>query len=199
VAAFEDPWPIAEDFEIAEGSFSLGQEGTVVRVYRRIRPTTPEVAIDTARRVSLLLGLESPSSLMMWRVLSSDYPTQVVETGDGVVELTAHPARRSNATPTRFELITPATGSMEIAGSVWFYDRHCSGVELVALNGTGLKRQEQRLGAFFPRDRDAGFSATVLADSTTPLWLDVRSQSETPEDIDYCTLIIRDLRVKAGG
>ena len=82
---------------------------------------------------------------------------------------------------------------VRISGKVWFYDARCAGVELVATTGDPTKSAETSLGTFSPAANDAKFDATLEAREGGPVFRDVRGTPENPEEIRFCTLILKSL------
>jgi hypothetical protein len=71
VAAFRENWTIAQDFELMPDVFHM-QDGSMVRVYKRIRPTSVTVAIQTLEKLKSKLN-RTPLGQPDW--ISSDGAT----------------------------------------------------------------------------------------------------------------------------
>jgi hypothetical protein len=50
--AFEQHWPIAEDFTLMSERFTLGTPDTEVKIYKRVRMSSPDVMADTRKRMN---------------------------------------------------------------------------------------------------------------------------------------------------
>jgi hypothetical protein len=193
VEAFRAEWPVSRDFELVPPAFPLPEPGGQIRVYRRKRPSSVEVAADTFGRIeSYMLGHARQGSV--W-VVRSEFPSQVTREADGSVRVMAHPARASTHSPTRVTLSGIPPSSAEVSAKLSFYDTRCKGIQVVALAGDGARSEEVLLGTYAPNGSDAALRGRVPDLGGRPLALEIRSTPEQPENIEYCTVALNGLKV----
>jgi hypothetical protein len=198
VDAFENRWPVARDFELLPRTFSLGEPGTRVQVYRRLRPANDDVVSDTERRVAHVV-LNTPLDSPTWFVRTSPYPVQFARTQEGRHRITAHPTRVSQQPKTVLELRGVTAPVLRISGRVWFYDERCPGAEIVAADSDAPASRPMSIGVFRPVPRGRAFERDLSAGRDAVISLEVRSSPEHPELIDYCALVIDDVELRDAG
>jgi hypothetical protein len=148
--------------------------------------------MDTAHRIELFVR-GTQSSGPYWRVRSSPYPAEVHTDDHGRFQITAHPARPSDGRPTVLELNGIPAGTLRVSGSLSFYDARCRGSRLQA--GVSEGGGWSSLGVFTPRAAEAPFAATITRPGGGPLLIEVQPAPDDPNDIDYCTVLLKDLEV----
>lgn len=191
VDAFIENWPISRDFVQLPREFPL--PGGRVRIFRRHRPTSFEDALDASRRVdAFVLGRTNQDGV--W-ITDSPYPSDVSRTGDGSVRITIHPTLGSSSRQSFARLAVPPSDSLRLSGMVEFFDARCAGVEIGSIAGTDGSRPVSRLLLATPNSGRAAFDTVVRLDGE-PLNLVVRSHPASPERIDYCTVVINELRAR---
>jgi len=189
-------WPIAADFELLPDRFTLGTPGTEVRLYRRVRPSSPEVRDDTTRRIDLFV-LGTPLDAPRWVLRSSPYPVEMTADAAGRSRITAHPPRASEGVRSVVELHGVRAERVRLAGRLSFFDERCAGVALVA--GVGSQEPSVMLGSFLPGGGATSFGGVVTRAAGDPPYLELRADPRTPESIDYCTVLISELEATPGG
>lgn len=193
VEAFRGGWPVSQDFELVPSAFPLPEPGGQIRVYRRHRPSSLEVAADTTSRIeAFVLGRATGGAIWLVR---SEFPSQSVRDADGTVRVNAHPSRASTRKPTRIALFGDSPQAGEISAMVSFFDARCAGIEVVALAGSGEKPEEVPLGIFAPGAGDAPLRGSLPRLGGRPLALEIRSAPAHPENIDFCTVGLRSLKL----
>lgn len=193
VEAFRARWPITEDFEPLPRTFPLPEPGGRVRVYQRRRASSPDVAVDTSHRIdTFVLGHTLGESIWLAR---SDYPSMVQRNPDGTFLVTTHPARASAQRPTRVALAGASPKTGEISAKVWFYDSRCEGIQIVARVGDGDRPEEVLIGTFSPRANGAPLRGGFPDLRGRAIALEIRSAPAHPEEIDFCTVVLKDLKV----
>jgi hypothetical protein len=133
--AMAQSWGIAADFAALPETFSLCG-GAKVRIYKRLRPTTPAVAVQTFDKIVSAIplrpgaqpdwvALTRPSRANFWGFVS---PEQRIEVclGGGAVD-------------PHFLYTRPNPSSGEVHGKVTFLDDHCKGarLQIVAADAQG--------------------------------------------------------------
>jgi hypothetical protein len=78
---------------------------------------------------------------------------------------------------------------------VSFLDARCRGIEIVAVADAGGTRTESRVGVYAPRVHDPSFETIVPDPGREAVALDIRPSPAHREEVDYCTVVLRDLRV----
>jgi hypothetical protein len=193
VDAFTGGWPISRDFVQLPHVFPL-PDGGQVRVFQRHRPTSLDSALDASRRVNaFVLGRAREDEL--W-VTDSPYSSDVSRDDDGSVRIRIHPATASSARQSVARLAAAPRASIRLTGALEFYDSRCVGVEIVAIVGVDGARPAYPLLAATPSSRGASIDTVVRLDGE-PLTLGVRSLRTSPERIEYCTVNLKALRVRA--
>jgi len=194
--AVSGSWPIAADFELLPDRFTLGTPGTEVRLYRRVRPSSPEVSGDTTRRINQFVH-GTPLDAPRWVLRSSPYPAEVTEEEAGRFRITAHPPRASEGARTVVELLGLRADRVRLTGWLSFFDERCAGVALLA--GVGMEEPTVTLGAFAPGIGTEPFDAVVRRAAAGQVYLDLRAAPREPERIDFCTVLISELEAIPGG
>jgi len=193
VEAFRGGWPVSVDFELLPSTFPLSEPGGQIRVYRRRRPASPEVVADTVGRIeAFLFGRTFGDAIWLVR---SEFRSQVTRDPDGTTRIIAVPARASAHNPTRVTLVGASPQSGEVMAVLSFYDPRCEGIEVAALMGAGDRPEEVPLGDFAPGAGDAPLLGRLPSLNGRPLALEIRSARAHPENIDFCTVGLRSLKL----
>jgi hypothetical protein len=194
VDAFNDGWPITGDFELLPQRFPLPEPGREIRIYRRLRASSPEVAQDASRRIDeFVLGKFVNGAT--W-VADSALPSQVRRTAAGATRAQLHPVQASSGRQTHLMLAGFEGETVALSGHVWFYDSRCAGIEIIAVTGRADAREERSLGTFTPSSNDARLEATLRLQGRS-LTLDIRSAPASPENVNFCTVVLRDLQARS--
>jgi 4-amino-4-deoxy-L-arabinose transferase-like glycosyltransferase len=179
--------PVRRRFDPAESPLELG-DGSRVMIFRRRAPGAFTSALASVP--------SAPATGSTW-VVRSPFPSAVAQNPDGTFSIRTHPTRPSTGTATRISLAGTNLDGARITGRIRFYDPRCAGVEIVAV-AEGMGRQEAVLGTFSPKENGAPLRAKLPRADGEPLALDIRGPHANPENIDFCTVGLEDLRVAAG-
>jgi hypothetical protein len=203
--AFDEDWPAAQDFQRLPEQFTLGQEGTQVVVYERTRPPDKEEPADTAKRMASYMGGSAETmavdelpagSANAWVKLSSAFPVTIVKHSDDSFDISAHPVREQQAPETVIEGMSDVNGNVKISANIHFYDSRCAGAEILVrtdmkANATGISA-----GVFSPAHNNSHFEVALTKLQGAPIYIKVANSPKSPDNIDYCALIIENLQVK---
>jgi hypothetical protein len=130
-----------------------------------------------------------------WRKRSSPFPMDLVPNGQAGWLMSGHPARREQTPRTVIEASVSGAKNVRVSGAVRFYTTSCKGAEILAGTDYGSGSPVKSAGVFLPRDNGKRFDVTIPVGGASTVYLDVTSNPKTPEDIDYCTLRVEDLRL----
>jgi hypothetical protein len=121
--AFEQAWPIAQDFTRLPEQFNLSEHVTL-NIYRRIRPTTLDTAIQTFDAMRNFTG-RRPGGQPDWIILSPMISNSILKNGDNgwVTNLDTDQLRQEPGYS--LMLADPAPVSGRIGGSWKYLDKIC--------------------------------------------------------------------------
>ncbi len=202
VTAFDEHWPVAGDFELLPGRFTLGQPGTEIRVYKRVRPPSDTVMADTAKRVlDFMAGRTTPPQELLtadvWFAKSSPYPVEVIANVNGTYDIIAHPARVSEQPPTVLAMAPKAVDRLRISAGVEFLDARCYGVAIQLTAADAPEASVVSAGVFTPERNGASFDVLLSQVREKKVLLMVKSTPRDPENNAFCTVRVTGLQAKA--
>jgi hypothetical protein len=203
-AAFADRWPVANDFVRMPEHFGLGEPGSEIDVYRRVRPDSAKVAADTQRRMLAYVrgdaGAASagvPRAGGVWVERSSPYPLALVADPSGGTTFTGHPTRAGQEPPTVIEMATTAA-TVTLTGIVHLYDDRCVGVNVRAGTAYRPGAPDVDVGTFSAQHNDTPFKIVLRGARGRPVFIRLASNPASPDRIEFCTTRVDRLTVKAG-
>jgi len=187
--AFSQNWQIAQDFQPLPVQFRF-EQGTVISIYKRTRPTTLVTAMQTFATMQQQIG-KKPGSQLDWLLLSSlSAGAGIAKNPDNTYQLWVTPGSRPRTTS--FLYANPLPQQINITGNLNFLDRRCSGATLqfTKVNQQGVINSTQSL--HFRQD-SVIFSLSLRSIPKTYLLLNISSQNSS----NYCNLEVGHLAVLA--
>ena len=129
--AFVENWSISFDFEKLPEEFEL-DDGILVSIYRRIRPTSVATAVQTLKKMQQQIG-ERPGRQLDWMSFhQSPYITlnyaAVAKESDGIFKLRV--SSKSQKPSTHFLYLGNLSTEAKVTGKLKFIDRECKGISL---------------------------------------------------------------------
>jgi hypothetical protein len=128
IDALTRDWPIARDFVREARTFHL-DAGMEAVVYRRVAPTSIEVALDTFRRVREEAGLPPERFRDVW-YWSGEQLFGTSVTPEGARDFYFGPPMPPATRPLALTMLRPVRGHIRIAGKVLLEARACTGMRL---------------------------------------------------------------------
>ena len=212
--AFDEHWSVARDFTELPERFTLGEPGTDVEVYKRVRPDAPPVVADLQKRMTAYTQREataytpapgspavsappSAGGTAAWVERSSPYPMVIAPSGKGAYTFTGHPAR-ADQQPTVLETQGGSAKKLTISGTVHLFDDHCAGLEIAAGTDYRPGARGASAGVFVPQHNDVAFKIVVPNVRGKAVYLNLRPNPANPERIEFCTTRIDRLEAVPG-
>lgn len=128
VDAFLERWEIAEDFALLREEFHLDR-GVRAKIYRRVRPTSPQVALRTLRTMRQRMDAE-PGGQPDW-MLISQVPGYVAKIGgDRSYDFGWHSGGRLAPEDVRLLFLPSTMGNVKVEGAAYREDGYCQGLKL---------------------------------------------------------------------
>ncbi|TAG93769.1 MAG: hypothetical protein EAZ09_13440 [Oscillatoriales cyanobacterium] len=130
--AFTQNWEISRDFQLLPERFQL-ENGVIVRVYQRMRPSAIPTAIKTLNVMQQQIA-EKPGTQLDWISLnqsvhtSSNYP--VKKESDYLYNIVTHPIKNTKQLDTSFLYLGSLSEKNQISGKLNLPNKQCEGVSL---------------------------------------------------------------------
>ncbi len=130
--AFTQNWEISQDFQLLPEQFQL-ENGVIVRVYRRMRPSAIATAIKTLHAMQQQIA-EKPGTQLDWISLnqsvytSSNYP--VTKESDNIYNIVTHPIKNTKQLDPSFLYLGSLYEKNQISGKLNLPNKQCEGVSL---------------------------------------------------------------------
>ena len=202
--AFTQNWEYAQDFKRLPVKFTL-ENGSVVNIYKRIRPTSLSKAVRTLHTIQQKIG-ERPGSQKDWIILSKPLKNySVSHQQKNTYSLVAEYDRNNSASATPERTQKPASsflylGSLpekaEVTGKMAYLDKPCvsSSLQLTMLNKEGqiVSSTEAK---YSPRD-SSKFRVSISGKNSAYLVLDILTYDKN-DAVNSCTLEINSLAVSS--
>ncbi|XZO02739.1 MAG: hypothetical protein ACM65L_02810 [Microcoleus sp.] len=130
--AFTQNWEISRDFELLPEQFQL-ENGVIVRVYRRMRPSAIATAIKTLHAMQQQIG-EKPGTQLDWIGLNQSVYTSpnysVTKEAHNLYHIVTHPIKNSQQIDTSFLYLGSLSAKNTILGKLNLPNKQCQGVSL---------------------------------------------------------------------
>jgi hypothetical protein len=130
--AFTQNWEIARDFQPLPEQFNL-ENGVIVRVYRRIRPTAIGTAVKTLDAMQQQIG-EVPGTQLDWISLNQSVYTSanysVSRSANHLYNIVTHPIKNSKQLDTSFLYLGSLSEQVQITGKLSLLNKQCPGISL---------------------------------------------------------------------
>ncbi len=191
--AFTQNWEIAQDFKRLPVEFPL-QQGTVVSIYQRTRPTSQETAVRTLHIIQQQIG-ERPGNQLDWIVLNNLFPSKIISNADKTYKIVTHPSYRNKQPKTSYLYIGKLPPNQAgVTGTITFKDNRCVGlslqVSMLSKEGKVLRVSE----TVHSPGQQPNFNISLQNSNAAYLLLDVVSPDNNNR-IDYCSTEINNLSV----
>ena len=193
--AFRQNWAIARDFQLLPLQFRLA-DGTFVNIYRRLRPTSIETAIQTLATMQQKIG-QRPGGQLDWMSLSHLWQDNKVSRNiTRTYRLLAYSVRGREKHPISFLYLGTLSRSTQVTGKVTVFGKTCNGARL---NIEMRDRQGQLISAIssssFP---SKSHKLQVSLVSQNPAYLLLNVQTSDKDDlIKSCIVDINSLSVSS--
>ncbi len=179
-------WPIARDF-VPDGHVFHLDGGMEVTVYRRVAPTSIEVALDTFRRVREEAGLPAEQFRDAW-YWSGDQLFGTSVTSEGARNFYFVPPMPPMTRPLALTMLRPVRGHIRIAGKVLLEPQACTGMRLELMQ-VGSDTVHGTVDV--PTGRSVPFDFALAAGE--PVNLTLRFERTAPDGA--CHMTIKALRI----
>jgi hypothetical protein len=190
---FTDSQAMAQDFVRLPKTFLL-EEGTVVSIYQRTRPTSLKTALGTLRFMENNLQ-SRPGGQLDWMVISQTYSYSVKKDRDNGYWVTTHLS--SNSTPSSTTLLylgeMPDT-VVALTGMLAFRGGRCAGATLHLAKVNSRDEITNITDVLHRRKSDSEFALTFPKQDAINVLLTVTSINE-PASIDDCAVEIEKLKL----
>ena len=129
---FTQNWEISRDFELLPEQFQL-ENGVIVRVYRRMRPSAIATAIKTLDAMQKQIG-EKPGTQLDWISLNQSVYTSsnysVTKESNNLYNIFTHPIKSTKQIDTSFLYLGSLSDKVKISGTLNLPNKQCEGVSL---------------------------------------------------------------------
>ena len=130
--AFTQNWEIAGDFQLLPEQFQL-ENGVIVRVYRRIRPSAIGTAVKTLDAMQKQIG-DKPGTQLDWISLNQSVYTSanysVSRQSNNLYNIVTQPIKNSKQLDTLFLYLGWLSEQVKITGKLSLLNKQCPGVSL---------------------------------------------------------------------
>lgn len=192
--AFTENWEITQDFALLPARFSL-KDGTIIRIYRRSRPTSVKTALQTFKAMQDHINKPLPGQTD-WINLSFKpiYAIEKHKMGNRLISL---PTLNDSSLPTSFLYISPLTEKVRISGNLKYSDPSCSSTRLrldaITQNGESLSTIQT---IHSPQDQNH-FSLELQTNHASHLLLQISEDRRDKDQRNSCSLSINPLMVES--
>ncbi|MDQ2096158.1 MAG: hypothetical protein QQW96_00710 [Tychonema bourrellyi B0820] len=196
--AFTQNWEISRDFQLLPEQFQL-ENGVIVRVYRRMRPSAIGTAIKTLNVMQQQIA-EKPGTQLDWISLnqsvytSSNYP--VKKESDYLYNIVTHPIKNTKQLDTSFLYLGSLSEKKQISGKLNLPNKQCEGVSLrLTLWNNQGKLINSTETAY---NLTASPKLNLLLEGKSPNYLLLEVLSTNKQDLtNQCQLEINNLAISA--
>jgi|GEM_PF-371644 hypothetical protein len=130
--AFTQNWEISRDFQLLPEQFQL-ENGVIVRVYQRMRPSAIATAIKTLHAMQQQIG-EKPGTQLDWISLNQSVYTSanysVTKESDNLYNIVTHPIKNTKQIDTSFLYLGSLSEKNLISGTLNLPNKQCEGISL---------------------------------------------------------------------
>jgi len=193
--AFRQNWAIARDFQLLPVKFRLA-DGAVVSIYRRLRPTSIETAIQTLATMQQKIG-KRPGGQLDWMSLSHLWQdNKVTKNITRTYRLLAYSVQGREKQPISFLYLGTLSNRTQVTGKVSVFGKTCNGA---TLNLEMRDRQGQLISAIASQSfTSKSHKLQVSLASQNPAYLLLNVQTSDKNDlIKSCIVDINSLSVSS--
>ena len=130
--AFTQNWEISRDFQLLPEQFQL-ENGVIVKVYRRMRPSAIGTAIKTLDAMQKQIG-EKPGTQLDWISLNQSIYTSanysVTKESNSLYNIVTHSIKNTKQIDTSFLYLGSLSEKNQISGKLNLPNKQCEGVSL---------------------------------------------------------------------
>ncbi|MFM9264327.1 hypothetical protein [Tychonema sp. BBK16] len=194
--AFTQNWEISQDFQILPENFQL-ENGVIVRVYRRMRPSAIATTVKTLYAMQQQIG-EKPGTQLDWISLNQSVHTSanysVTKESDHLYNIVTHPIKNTKQLDTSFLYLGSLSAKNLISATLNLPNKQCEGVSL----GLTLWNNQGKLinsteTAYNPK---ASPKLNLLVEGNGPTYLLLEVLSSNKQDLsNQCQLKINNLSI----
>ncbi len=192
--AFTENWAIAKDFACLPVEFHL-ENGALVKIYRRMRPTSLETALRTFHAMRNFIGARRPGAQPDWIILGGRFSSSVRRNQDGSYYIEMPSKYENNAPTTAILYLGILPEKVKVTGTLGFYDDRCSGARLkfAMVNPPSTIVDTAEISRRHSGAAD-GFAFSFETRRGSDLLLRLTANTEN-DSLDYCSLKIEHLRI----
>ncbi|MDV2994380.1 MAG: hypothetical protein N4J56_004034 [Chroococcidiopsis sp. SAG 2025] len=193
--AFRQNWAIARDFQLLPVKFRIA-DGTVVSIYRRLRPTSIKTAIHTLAIMQQKIG-QRPGGQLDWMSLSHLWQdNKVTKNITRTYRLLTYAVRERGIQPISFLYLGTLTNRTQVTGKVTLFGKTCNGATLTI---EMRDRQGQLLSAIASpsiTSKSRKFQVSLASQNSESTYLLLNVQMSDKNDlIKSCIVEIDSLKV----
>ncbi|NJR22757.1 MAG: hypothetical protein HC786_11625 [Richelia sp. CSU_2_1] len=195
--AFTQNWEIAWDFQLLPEQFKL-ENNVTVSIYRRIRPTSIEVAVKTLAAMQRQI-VDRPGTQLDWISLQqSVYTSQnysVIRAADNLYNIVTEPIKNSKQLATSFLYLGAISEKARVTGKLNLPNQECPGVllRLTLWNDRGKSIDSAEM----VYSKISAIDLNLLVEGKNPSYLLLEVLSSSKQDLtDRCRLEIDNLAVR---
>ncbi|WP_341737538.1 hypothetical protein [Microcoleus sp. CAWBG640] len=196
--AFIQNWEISRDFQLLPEQFRL-ENGVIVRVYQRMRPSAIATAIKTLHAMQQQIG-EKPGTQLDWISLNQSVYTSpnysVTKEAHNLYHIVTHPIKNSQQIDTSFLYLGSLSAKNTILGKLNLPNKQCQGVSLrLTLWNNQGKLINSTETAY---NLTASPKLNLLLEGKNPTYLLLEVLSTNKQDLtNQCQLEISNLAISA--
>ena len=125
---FAKNWEFSQDFRRLPETFRL-ENGSVVSIYQRTRPTTISIAIKTLGKMQQEIK-ERPGGQPDWISIGQQFPLTIQQQSSMVYQINTQAGYRNRLPTTALIYLQPLPSIVQVKGLIKFPDQQCLGVSL---------------------------------------------------------------------
>ncbi|MGB7712212.1 MAG: hypothetical protein WBL95_22210 [Microcoleus sp.] len=194
--AFTQNWEISRDFQLLPEQFQL-ENGVIVRVYRRMRPSAIATAIKTLDAMQKQIA-EKPGTQLDWISLNQSVYTSpnysVSKASNHLYNIVTHPIKNTKQIDTSFLYLGSLSEKVKITGNLNLPNKQCEGISLrLTLWNNQGKLINSAETAYNPATSP---KLNLLLEGKTPTYLLLEVLSTNKQDLtNQCQLEINNLAI----
>jgi hypothetical protein len=196
--AFTQNWEIAQDFQLLPEQFKL-ENGVIVRVYRRIRPSAIATAVKTLDAMQQQIG-DKPGTQLDWISLNQSVYTSanysVSRRSNNLYNIVTHPIKNTKQLDTSFLYLGSLSEKVKITGKLNFLNKQCQGISLRLTLWNKQGKLMKSVAKFYTQTNPSDLNQSLEGKNPTYLLLEV-SNTDKRDLTNQCQVEINNLAVSA--
>ncbi len=196
--AFTQNWEISQDFQLLPEKFQL-ENGVIVRVYQRMRPSAIATGIKTLNAMQQQIG-EKPGTQLDWISLNQSVHTSanysVTKQSENLYNIVTHSIKNTNQLDTSFLYLGSLSEKNLISSKLNLPNKQCEGVSLRLTLWNNQGKLINSIETAY--NSTASPNLNLLLEAKSPNYLLLEVLSTNKQDLsNQCQLEINNLAISA--